>query len=214
MSLLMAQESQIENEKISLAICHDLNVEDVFRLFEVPCRGYLTCDDLISGLCCLGLEISREDARILMQRFDLQKCGVLSYQDFFDLLVPYEKDYRGLVERRRPASCCGCRSLDGISPETREKLKSLFCSILEKEREVNELRKKLVMLRVKLPQIYPQIDRLNLGYFINSDFVSFLKEKKIFSTMREADLLFIRLDRNRNGKIEEYEIKDELDPKY
>lgn len=212
--LLMQQEADIEKKKIELALCYDFNVEDLFRFFEVCCRGYLTLDDLIEGLCILGININREDARLLLKRFDLKNKGILVYEDFFDLIVPYEKEYRNMVEYRKPSSCCPCRSLDNIKYNTKIKIKCIFESILEYERIVNDIRKNNVMLRVKLGEIYSKIDKLNLGYFINDDFIRYLKENGIFRLMRDADLLFIRLDRNRNGKIEKNEIKDELDPRY
>ena len=207
-------ESRIERAKIDLAIRYDYNVEDVFRIFENNSRGYLTTDDLQCGFECLGICISRADARMLMNRFDLRKTGCLNFQDFFDMIVPYEKDYRLMVENRRPNSCCPCRCPEALSVGTRCDLKNVLQMIIDAERKLNDFKKQCVLLRARLGSIYANIDRNNLGYFFNDSLVEYLKNNGIYTVMRDADLLFIRLDRNRNGKIEQSEIRDELEPSY
>lgn len=101
---LMTAESRIEQQKIDLAMKTDFNVEDAFRTFEYNGRGFLTESDLISGLNRLELYPSSFEAKLLMKRFDLQKVGSLSYADFFDIVTPFERDYRAIVEARPPNS--------------------------------------------------------------------------------------------------------------
>ena len=86
--------------------------------------------------------------------------------------------------------------------------------IIDAERKLNDFKKQCVLLRARLGSIYANIDRNNLGYFFNDSLVEYLKNNGIYTVMRDADLLFIRLDRNRNGKIEQSEIRDELEPSY
>ena len=49
---------------------------------------------------------------------------------------------------------------------------------------------------------------------MNQDLVDYLKRENIFSRNKDADLLYIRLDKNRNGKIEYSEIEDEIKTLY
>ena len=55
---------------------------------------------------------------------------------------------------------------------------------------------------------------MKMGYFTNNDLTVYLKKNKIYSNSLENDLLFIRLDKNRNGKIDYKEIYDETHPLY
>ena len=106
---LMEIESKIEDAKISLAINPDFNCEDAFRLFESNDKGFLSKEDLKNGLNLLGIFPTGKKLKLLMQRFDLQRNGFINYADFFDMVVPFEKNYRQRVESRPPRSCCPCR---------------------------------------------------------------------------------------------------------
>ena len=44
--------------------------------------------------------------------------------------------------------------------------------------------------------------------------MEYLANNEILENTRDADLLFIRLDKNRNGKIEFFEVEDELQTLY
>ena len=90
---LMITESQIEDAKVSLALRPDFNCEDAFRIFELNGRGFIDECDLKCGLNLIGIFPTDHEVRLLMKRFDLQKQGVLNYADFFDMLVPFEKEY-------------------------------------------------------------------------------------------------------------------------
>ena len=211
--LLMQTESQIEDAKIKLALGEDFNCEDAFRMFELDGRGFLTCEDLKYGLSLLGICATDCDVRLLMKRFDLQKCGTINYADFFDILVPFEKEYRNMVEFRAPNSCCPCRCPDCFSPRTINALKDLFNLIINSENSINTARKNLGTLRLKLRDVFNKIG-FGLDYFTNSNLCDYIKRNGLFSSTKDTDLLFIRLDKNRNGKIDYKEVEDEVTPLY
>ena len=103
---LMSYESQIENAKINLALNPDFNCDDAFKIFELNGRGFLDECDLKCGLNLIGVFPTDQEVRLLMKRFDLLKEGTINYADFFDMLVPFEKQYRNAVENRCPSPCC------------------------------------------------------------------------------------------------------------
>ena len=211
---LMLIESQIERIKIDLALNPDFNCEDAFRLFELDGRGYLDKDDLKYGLNLLGIFPTDHELRLLMKRFDLQKQGCINYADFFDIVVPFEKEYRTMVEDRLPNSCCACRCPDIFSFNTKCTLKDLFNYIIDSENDVNNVRRTLGTLRIKLRDIFGLLDYLRRGYFTNSDLMVYLQRENLLSNNKDADLLFIRLDKNRNGKIDYREVDDEVQTLY
>ena len=207
---LMLIESQIEKIKIDLALNPDFNCEDAFRLFELDGRDYLDKNDLKYGLNLIGLFPSDEELSLLMKRFDLEKQGSINYADFFDIVVPFEKEYRTMVEERMPNSGSTCRSLDAFSFNTISILKDLFNYIINSENEINDLRRDYGSLRLKLRDIFGLLDFLHNGYFTNSDLMVYLQKQYLLGNNKDADLLFIRLDKNRNGKIDYREVEDEL----
>jgi Ca2+-binding EF-hand superfamily protein len=206
----MVVENEIENSKIDLALKPDFNCEDAFRIFELNGRGYLTPEDIRYGLNLLGIYATDTDINLIMKKYDIYKEGILSYQTFFDMVVPFEKQYRNLVENRIPNSCCSCRCPEIFSCPTILCLKNLFNLIIEKENKLNCMRRGYNTLRLKLYDIYKLIDIVPIGYFTEDDLQKFLKLNGIFTTEKPCDLLFIRLDNNRNGKIELNELTDEM----
>jgi Ca2+-binding EF-hand superfamily protein len=211
---LMSAENQIENAKVNLALNPDFNCEDAFRIFECNGRGFVDKCDLKCGLNLLGIYPTDQEVRLLMNRFDLQKKGYLNYADFFDMLVPFEKDYRTIVENRLPNSCCPCRCPDVFCCGTLCSLKNVFNLIIRLERDINNDRKLFATLRLKLRDIFRLVDIIDCGYFSNNDLVVYLRKNLIFITDKHADLLYIRLDKNRNGKIDYREVEDELQTVY
>ena len=212
---LMQVEGQIESAKISLALNPDFNCEDAFRLFELNGRGFLDENDLKCGLNAIGVFPTNHQIRLLIKRFDLQKQGSLNYADFFDLLVPFEKEYRTMVENRLPnPCCCPCNCPDVFCYSTICSLRNVFNLIINAETDINNTRKLFGTLRLKLRDIFGLLDYLRRGYFTNSDLIVYLQNRGLFSSSKDADLLFIRLDKNRSGKIDYRNVEEEVQTLY
>ena len=211
---LMETEYQIEDVKTNLAQNPNFNCEDAFRLFESDDKDYLTEDDIKNGLNSIGVYPSDQDVRLLMKRFDLQKNGNISYADFFDIIVPFEKEFRTKVENRMPRSCCPCRAQDIFDDRTLADLGNLFKLIIDSEKEINNMRKLNAGLRANLKDIFGLVDNQRRGCFTDEELLDYLQNNGLLENNKAADLLFIRLDKNRNGKIFYPEVEDELQPVY
>jgi Ca2+-binding EF-hand superfamily protein len=209
---LIDVESKLEDFKIDLAQNPDFICDDIFSLFEKNNKGYLDEEDLKNGLNLIGLNVSDQDIRLLMKRFDLQKTGRISYADFFDIIVPFEKNYRQRVECRNPTS--DSPTPGNFSPNTLNGLGELFNLILAAESEINNMRKLFGTLRLNLRDIFGLLDKNRCGFFSNEDLLEYLDSNGLLSNIRDADLLFIRLDKNRNGKIDFFEVEDEIQTIY
>ena len=211
---LMDVESNIEDVKTDLAYNPDFNVEDAFRLFDKDDKGFITEEDFKNGLNLIGLNPTDQEIRLLLKRFDLQKNGNINYADFFDIVVPFEKDHRNRVENRMPNSCCPCRSPDVFCDRTLDGLGNLFNLIIKSEKEINNMRKLFGPLRLKLRDIFGLLDNGGKEYFTDDELLDYLQNNGLLSNNRAADLLFIRLDKNRNGKIDYQEVEDEIQTLY
>lgn len=210
LGFLMEVESRIEDLKIDLARREDFNFEDIFRMFEVDGKGYIEPDDLKEGLKLLGLNPSNNDIKLLMKRFDLNQQGLLSYTDFFDMVITFEKRLRNTVQVRPPNSCCSCKSPDIFECDTLIGIKNLFKLIIQCETEINNRRKNLDSLRSKYSDVVQFLDYSRRGVINRSDLKLYLTQFNKFTNSKECDLLFIRLDKTRSGEVGIDEIENEL----
>ena len=158
----------------------------------------------------LGLNPSDFDIKLLMKRFDLNHQNLLTYTDFFDMVVSFEKKTRNNVQIRPPNSCCSCKSPDIFECDTLIAIKNLFQFIIECEREINIRRAGFDSLRSKYPEVIKFLDYSKRGVINRSDLKLYLTQFNKFTTSKECDLLFIRLDRTRTGEVNTNDIEDEL----
>ena len=215
LKLLMSAESQIEEAKIELAKKEDFSCADAFKIFVKDNNDYITKDDLKYGLFLLDLNVDDFIINLLFKRFDLNKKDELSYADFFDMLIPFEKIYRDNIEQKTQKSFSCEQSLNLISNETKEIMKNVFNIIINYEVEINEKRKDLLILKRKLKDIFYLFDKKDIGFFGFEEFKKYIEENKLINDKNlNGDLLFIRFDKNRNGKIIFEELSDEFEALY
>ena len=210
LQLLMDGEKEIECNKIDLALKSDFNCEDAFRIFEKDGRGFLTKEDLKDGFNLLNLNLNDKDINLIMKRFDLKKKNNINFQEFFDMMVPFDSEYRNIVEIRLPLSNCPFKSFNVFKVDTMIYLKKVFKSIIDFENKINNFRKNLYGISLKIKNIFNLFDKRDIGFFNFEDYVLYLKENGLYDDNLKIDLLFIRLDKNRNGKIELYELEEEM----
>ena len=206
--LIMHYETLIECKKLELACNYpDYNVEDLFSLFESPQtqNDILSFQDLRNGFCNLGFNISNEDLNIFIKRYNLECVNGISYSDFFDIVVPFDKIKRDEIENRND---------NILTNQTVEKFKELIDLIFTAERAIEDER-----IRIN------NLNGFNLGLVFNGerkfegncanddDLEDFLKRKGISFDQKGADLLFIRLDRNRDGCVGVCDFCYEFEPK-
>ena len=210
MNFLMEGENKIELMKIELYKNKDFNVEDAFRLFEKDGRGFLDEEDVKYGLGVLGVYPSEYNLKLFLKRYDLQKKGFLSYADFYDIVVPFEKIYRDDVEKRIPKTKCNEIIL---SREIHNSLNKLFKALIDLENRANIERKLLDNNSTMVEIIFNIFDNNNQGNFCFPNFINYLNSYGLLNNENlNPDLLYIRFDKKRNGRIDFEEFVDELEP--
>ena len=207
---LMDAEKRIEDLKMELAMRDDFNCEDAFRIFEKNNKGFLTNEDLKNGLISLDIYATDSDIRSLMKRYDLNKKGFLNYVDFFDMIVPYEKDFRNLVEDKSPKSCCACKSPDIFMFTTKLFLKNLFKDLIDYENKLNLMKKNYDIINMNLRDIFNSIDISNIGVLTIDNLLGYLDKNELLDNKKDGNLLFIRFDKNRDGNVDFEEFEDEF----
>lgn len=209
-------ETVIENKKTMLSLQQDFNFEDAFRIFETkPKQSQLSLLDIKLGYASFNLFPSKNELQLLMHKYDLSQKGYLTYGEFFDILIPFKKSIRTEIEKRRPnryqPSFNKTNVFNGI---TKELMKSLLSALINSESHLNNLRKAILTNRqndtLLLENLFSKIDRESKGYLTPKDLKQFLKEKAISFTQNDIDLVYIRLDKDRDGQIQYSEFSDEF----
>ena len=208
----MALEYKLENLKIEVSLRCDFNWEEIFRIFELEGRGFLSREDLVLGFNKFDLYPNDLDISLLLKRYDLKNEGFITYPDFFEMIAPFSKYHRLMIENRRKISEIKELTPDELSSETKQYIKNLFSEIFQGEFALNKEKEKFTSLKDNFREIFKLIDKSGKGFIGEKEFVIYIQNNEIFNKSNECDLLFLRFNKLRNGKIEFQEMMDEMEP--
>lgn len=206
-------ENEIEHSKIDLAYQSDFNIDDAYNIFESYNKDMLTEMDIKTGLNKLLLYPTNEEMRLLILKYDLSNNkGGIDFLDFFDMLVPFNKRYRDIVEQRDPRSMSSS-PINAFSLMTTNYLVAVFRLLMSSEARLNALRKQLYYQKgFDIKTLFTQLDQFNYGHITSNDLEDYLKYYNICFDNQDIVLLYIRLDKNRDGKVEYDELEALLIP--
>lgn len=211
LKLLLLKELENESEKINFMNKSDLNFEEIFEYFDKEQKGFISTQDLNNEFDFMGINANGNEAEIFMKRYDLMNTNKLNKSDFFDALVPFDKKYRMIMDNRN--SSINEKFKTSKMSDYKNNilyLKQLFIFLIKKEYEINEIKKKIYDLKGKFQMVFSIIDKDNKGYFSFNDLFSYFENNKINFESYAVALLFIRLDKRRQGKIEISDLMKEL----
>ena len=130
------------------------------------------------------------------------------------MIVPFSKYHRLMVENRRINSEIKDINPDEFNYETKQCIKNLFFEIFIGEFTLNKQREKFASLKNVFRDIFNSMDNSGKGFIGEKDFVMYIQNNDLFKSSKECDLLFLRFNKLRNGKIEFKEMIDEIGPIY
>ena len=210
---IMEIESNIEKMKVDLINCEDFFIQEIFRLFETDKRGVITVENLNNSLNNLGINVSTKEIKLLMRRVDIKRNDFISYADFFDFLVPFQKKYRNDVEKRI-YNKNEIKDFDFLPMKIKILLQNLIRIIITSEELLEKLRFKMGNAKDGLKTIFEKMAGKNKTVVNYMNFYEYLKSTGLEIDDLKCKLAFIRFDRKRNSKVEMWEIEDELTPIY
>ena len=210
---LIECEKKIETAKINLIKRQDFNIEDAFLIFSNSENNIILFPDFEKGLKELGLYPSMKEIKLIMKRVDNKNKGHLIFEDFFDLLIPYSQEYRKNfnLENRIPSYYYPFyKKENAFLLQTKIYFMNLIRTIIESEMELNDIKENMDDTKSHLEDIIRKIDKNLLGFFNEEELYIYLRNSGINCNDFENKLIFNRLDKNKDGKIEIREIKEEL----
>ena len=100
------------------------------------------------------------------------------------------------------------------SRETLDCIRNLFVNIFNGEFILNKIKESFTSLKIKFNDIFKMLDPMGNGYFGEKELAIFLQKNGIFNNSNDCDLIFLRINKLRNGKIDFQEMLDEIEPAY
>ena len=213
MTKLIENETKIEEAKINLIKRPDFNIEDAFLIFSDQKKEIISFSDFQKGLKDLGLYLSEGEIKLIMNRADIDKKTFLNFENFFDLLIPNTKKFRENCKNKfNEKICIKSHKGDIFLLSTKIYLINLIRLIIQCENELNLIKKDIVGINMHLKYIFNKIDKSGFGFISDYELLMYLQNCGINCNETEIRLIFSRLDKNKNGKIEIFEIEEELKP--
>ena len=206
---LMSVENDIEKGKIELLKCNDFNFEDAFAIFDIDHKCCLTFEDLKYGLEKLDLYPADNEIKLLFNRFDPQRCGNIDYENFMSELQPCDCAYRNKIDNI-PCNLKKGGSENNLSYETKLYLKNLLKIMISGEYKLNILREEFSGINYSLKNIFGLIDINQCGFFLENDLKNYLIQNGIFRDDKRCSIVFFKLDKKKDRKVDICEIEDEF----
>ena len=208
--ILMEGESQIELKKLNLISRKDFNCLNVFNHFDDDNKGYITFDDLKNELEFIGLILNNIEIQLLLNRFNHknQKKNIIDYDSFCNGIYPYNLKYEDSSnEKMQNADKNKSKT---FSPTTKLYFKALIKAMADSENKLNEFKKKYINKNNKIVEVLKDIDLYGKGYLDIKELINFLRENDIYTSLKDAQILFLRLDENNQNKIYYNDILSDL----
>lgn len=97
---LARQEKELELAKQNVALKHDFNLYDAFKILDVRDLGSVDMLDIKKGLESIGLFATSDEINLFIKRYDIDKNQKLRFSEFFDAMLPADAYYSEILRRR------------------------------------------------------------------------------------------------------------------
>lgn len=214
---LLNMELELENRKIDLALKPDFNLMDLFRMFDIEGKGYITFDEFRSGLSLFHLYPTHDDAYLLfLSKASSNKSSILRYSEFCDMFSPKTDKYSHMLSSRQSYYVHKpyYRISEFFHPDTRRTVEDLLVDAIRVESVAETMRQHLSLIPTfNIMDAFNTCDMKNSGFITRDQFKLLLESHGIHVHNDEITNLIGRFDKDKDGKVSYTEFADEVRPK-
>ena len=151
------------------------------------------------------IQVSSRELRLVFERLDKDNDGIISEKDFEEIIYPKERKLANeLVQRANKTE---------LSAKTKELLDEFFRQLVQTEKEVEDVRKRLSKRSLfDLEEAFKVLDSANQGAITEEGFQALLEKYKISVSARQLENLLHRFDADFDGKVSIREFYNEMAP--
>jgi hypothetical protein len=132
---VLALEGQLEASKVDLRERIDFTLAGVFNIFSGYSQARIGGTELLAGLERLGVSCDISDVNLVIDRYDSDRDGKLSFWEFSNALLPIDPISRDEIERRK--------AVWEVGYETKEVLRRVFKKIIDTESRMESIRERV-----------------------------------------------------------------------
>lgn len=211
---LIDLDKELERAKESLALRSDFTLYDGFRVFDYDNNGYAELDDIIEAFEVFHIHPSREEARLFMTRFDLNKNNRLNYSEVTEVFTPLSESSSKILRHRSSEFPTGYyKRNDEFSAVTIEALRRVLRLHLEVEVNAEALRQKHEESPYfRYDDAFTTLNKWGDDYLTVEDFAEIFKKYGFYATKAELEILINRFDKDKDGKVSYDEFFEEFSP--
>jgi Ca2+-binding EF-hand superfamily protein len=202
------QDNSIEMTRQLLSTRDDVNLEDLFKLFNhSSSNNIITSKDFIQTLKEFGLFLNIGDLKFLFRKYNKNINGYFDYEEFCEIILPKKYSSAKIMsEKHRDGS-------PTLSLETKKILCKLFNNIIEGEKSNDNYRKLIGIIEGQSEfDLYNAIKKnYSIGIY-KEDIANFMKKNNHPLSNGEIEMLMERFDKNKDGMIDYKEFVNEITP--
>jgi len=208
----LSNERELERLKCDLTLKADFNLGDLYKIFELNRLGYLTAGDIKYGMNLFSVFPSMDEINLLIKRYD--GSNTVSSYAFNDMFLPVEREYNRVLKNRICLDYHVKCSPEVFSFESRYAITNFLKALINVENNAEMWREKFYSIKTFYAKlIYDKIDILGKNYITSDDLTRNFKINSVFYSLKDIDLLFFKLDKNRDNRISYSEFINEFTPK-
>jgi hypothetical protein len=189
-----------------LAVRFDFNLQDLYTLFDVYSKQYLTTEDISAGLRQFQIHAAPGDVDLLTKHYGggIQQ---LNFVNFSRLFLSTEQGYGDMVRQRRPTG----RSQ--FTPATETNLRRVLRLHLTNEANMESLRQRLNgNPNFNAHDAFDILDNDGNNMITRDEFNRLLSMHGINASKKELDVLVGKFDHNRDGRVSYNDFAQEVRP--
>ena len=179
----MTEDSRLEFLKEELALKADFNLEDAFDFFDLEKRGRLSHLDISDGLAQLAVYPLREECKMIVERYDINKDGMLDRSEFAEIFLPHDPITSGQL-RRRPSFNRDHYYTPKLvfTTRTQQLIGDVLRSQMVSERVAETVRQRLKLETSNLEEAFQALDKANKGHISKWDLGVVLDEYRVVAS--------------------------------
>lgn len=205
---------EVERKKNELALKHDFNLFDAFRMFDKSDLGYINLSDFEDTLSYFAFYAPRDEIYLLFKHFSHLQNSRLQFADFSEVFSPKQEEYARVLRNRSSANLSGPGRMQVFSRDSQSLFLDTLRSLLDAESLAERVRQRLSrMPEFSLHQAFVAVDKDRNGFITIDEFQSILFSHGIFATSKDLQSLMQKYDKNKDGRVSYSEFIDEVTPK-